>query len=327
MASEMRIRAVRVHETGGPDILRYEEVVLPEPGPGEVRVRHRAVGFNFIDIYYRTGLYKARLPHGLGMEAAGVIEHLGPDVTGFSVGDRVGHTMVLGAAAEAANIPVARLVKLPAGISEELAAAVLLKGMTAEYLLCRTYPVKRGETILFYAAAGAVGAVACPWAKALGATVIGVVGSEAKVAEAAAHGCDHVLVMGKDDIVARVRALTGGKGVPVVYDSVGRDTFQTSLDCLARRGVLASFGNASGPVGPISIDAIAKGAYYVTRPGLAHYAGTRAELELSASALFDILRSGAVKVEIRQRYALGDVAQAHRDLEGRKTTGASIFIP
>lgn len=321
------VKAVRIHECGGPEALRLEEVELPAPGPGQARIRHRAVGLNFIDIYYRKGAYKAPLPHGLGMEAAGVIEALGPDVKGFAVGDRVAYAMQLGAASEAANLPVRQLVKLPPEIDEETAAAMMLKGMTAEYLLHRTYPVKAGETILFYAAAGGVGAIACPWAKALGATVIGVVGSEAKAAEARANGCAHVFIMGKDDIVARVKEITGGAGVPVVYDSVGRDSFQISLDCLKRRGLLVCFGFSSGPVTGITLDMLVKGSTFLTRPGLHDYIGTRPELEASSKALFDVVGSGAVKIHVRQRYALKDIAEAHRDLEGRRTTGASILVP
>jgi NADPH:quinone reductase len=321
------VKAVRIHQTGGPEVLRYEEVALPAPGPGEVRVRHTAIGLNFIDIYYRKGQYKAPLPFGIGKEAAGVVEALGSGVAGFQPGDRVAYAMATGAASQAANIAAAWLVKLPDAISDETAAAMMLKGMTAEYLLHRTYAVKPGETILFYAAAGGVGAIACQWAKAKGATVIGVVGTEGKAAEARASGCAHVLILGKDDIAARVRQITGGAGVPVVYDSIGRDTFQTSLDCLARRGLMVSFGSASGPVTGIGLEALSKGAFYVTRPGLVHYISTRSELEASAEALFDAVASGAVKIEIRRRYALKDIAAAHRDLESRKTTGASILIP
>lgn len=321
------VKTVRIHENGGPEVLRYEDVTLSEPKPGQVCVRHRAIGLNFIDVYYRKGLYKATLPHGLGMEAAGVVEAVGPDVKDLAAGDRVAYAMVLGAASDAANVPAAQLVKLPASISDETAAAMMLKGMTAEYLLHRTYAVKRGDAILFYAAAGGVGAIACQWANALGATVIGVVGAENKVAEALAQGCAHVLVMGKDDIAARVKEITGGAGVSVAYDSVGRDTFQTSLDSLKRRGLLASFGSSSGPVTGISMDMLNKGGFYVTRPGLTHYIGTRPELEASAKALFDVVSAGTVKIEIRRRYALNDIAQAHRDLESRKTTGASVLIP
>jgi len=322
------VKAVRIHETGGPEVLRFEEIALGAPGTGQARIRHRAIGLNFIDIYYRKGYYADALPHGLGMEAAGVVEALGPDVSGFAVGDRVAYATGLGAASEAANVPAAALVKLPSSITDETAAAMMLKGMTAEYLLHRTYAVKRGETIMFFAAAGGVGAIACQWAsRGLGATVIGVVGSEAKEAEARAQGCAHVLVMGKDDIVARVKAITNGVGVAAVYDSIGKDTFEISLDCLKQRGILVGFGSSSGAASGITMDMLSKNGTYLTRPRLGQYIGTRAELEASAKALFDVVAAGTVKIEIRRRYALKDIALAHRDLETRKTTGASILIP
>lgn len=321
------VKAIRFYETGGPEVLRWEEIALPKPAPGEVRVRQRACGLNFIDIYHRTGLYKTKLPSGLGMEASGVIEELGEGVTGFAPGDRVGYVMMLGAIAEAVNMPAGRLIKLPESVSDEIAAAAMLKGMTAEYLLRRTYPLAPGETILFYAAAGAVGALACQWARHLGAIVIGVVGSADKEALARRNGCAHVLVLGRDDIPKHVRDITNGAGVSVAYDSVGRDTVQASLDSLRRRGLLVSFGNSSGPVTGFDLAALAKGSCYVTRPGLAHYIGSRGELEASAKALFDVLASGAVSVEIHQRYAMRDTALAQRDLESRKTVGASVLIP
>jgi NADPH2:quinone reductase len=321
------VKAIRFHETGGPEVLRFEEITLGRPGPGEALVRQGAVGLNFIDVYFRKGQNKTPLPSGSGFEAAGVVEAIGEGVTAVAVGDRVAYAMIQGAAAEAALVPAARLVKLPDSIGEETAAAMMLKGMTAEYLLHRTYPLKRGETILFYAAAGGVGVIACQWAHAMGATVIGVVGSEAKLAEAKAAGCAHVLVMGRDDIVALVKDITMGVGVSVVYDSIGRDTVQISLVCLRPRGLLVSFGASSGPVTALDLAELAKSSTSVTRPSLAHYIATRAELEASAAALFDAVTEGQVRIEVRQRYALKDTAQAHRDLESRKTTGASILLP
>lgn len=322
-------KAIRFNETGGPEVLQYTDVSLAPPGPDEARVRHAAIGLNYIDTYFRSGLYKTKLPSGLGSEAAGIVEAVGANVTLVKPGDRVAYAMApLCADAEAANVPARILVKLPAAMSDEQGAAMMLKGMTAEYLLCRTYPVKRGDTILFYAAAGGVGLIACQWARDLGATVIGVVGSPDKVALAKEHGCAHVLVQGTDDIPARVKALTDGVGVPVVYDSVGRETFLQSLDCLRPRGLLASFGASSGPITGVDLGVLsAKGSLYVTRPGLAHYTATRAELEASANALFAAVARGAVTIKIHQRYALKDTAQAHRDLQSRKTTGASVILP
>ena len=323
------VKAIRLSEFGGPEVLRLEEAALPPPARDEVRVRHRAIGLNFVDIYQRTGLYPLKLPSGLGSEAAGIVEAAGADVRDFPSGTRVAYGWgALGAYAEAANVPARALVALPDSISDETAAAMMLKGMTAEYLLRRTYPVKRGETIVFHAAAGGVGLIACQWAAHLGATVIGVVGSRDKEALARAHGCAHVVVAGEEDIAARVREITDGKGVPVVYDSVGKATFAASLDCLQRRGLLVSFGNASGPVTGVDLGILtAKGSLYVTRPSLRDYVAERIELEASAKALFDVVASGAVKIEVRQRYALKDAAKAHTDLAARRTTGASILIP
>ncbi len=323
------VKAIRFSAFGGPEVLRLEEVTLPPPGPGEVRVRHRAIGLNFVDIYQRSGLYPVTLPSGLGSEAAGVVEAAGADVQGFTPGTRVAYaTGPLCAYSESANVPARALVKIPEAISDETAAAMMLKGMTAEYLLRRTYAVKRGDTIVFHAAAGGVGTIACQWAAHLGATVIGVVGSRDKEALARAYGCAHVVVSSEQDIAARVREITKGVGVPVVYDSVGKATFAASLDCLQRRGLLVSFGNASGPVTGVDLGILtAKGSLYVTRPSLRDYAAERSELEASARALFDVVQKGAVKIEIRQRYALKDVAKAHGDLAGRRTTGASILIP
>jgi NADPH2:quinone reductase len=323
------VKAIRFAAFGGPEVLRLEEVSLPPPGAGEVRVRHSVIGLNFVDIYQRSGLYPVKLPSGLGGEAAGIVEAAGADAQGFTPGMRVAYgTGPLCAYAEAANVPARVLVKIPDGISDETAAAMMLKGMTAEYLLRRTYAVKRGDTIVFHAASGGVGLIACQWAAHLGATVIGVVGSRDKEKLARAHGCAHVVVSSEDDIAQRVREITGGKGVPVVYDSVGKATFMASLDCLKPRGLLVSFGNASGPVTGVDLGILtAKGSLYVTRPSLRDYAAERAELEASAQALFDVVQQGAVKIEIRQRYALKDVAKAHTDLAARRTTGASILIP
>jgi len=323
------VKAIRFAAFGGPEVLRLEEVSLPPPGAGEVRVRHSVIGLNFVDIYQRSGLYPVKLPSGLGGEAAGIVEAAGADAQGFTPGMRVAYgTGPLCAYAEAANVPARVLVKIPDGISDETAAAMMLKGMTAEYLLRRTYAVKRGDTIVFHAAAGGVGLIACQWAAHLGATVIGIVSSRDKEKLARAHGCAHVVVSSEDDIAQRVREITGGKGVPVVYDSVGKATFMASLDCLKPRGLLVSFGNASGPVTGVDLGILtAKGSLYVTRPSLRDYAAERAELEASAQALFDVVQQGAVKIEIRQRYALKDVAKAHTDLAARRTTGASILIP
>ncbi len=323
------IKAIRFSSTGGPEVLNLEEIPLAAPAPGEARVKIAAAGLNFIDVYYRTGLYPTALPSGLGMEAAGVIETVGEGVTAFARGERVAYAMgPLGAYAQAVNIPVRHLVKIPAGVSEDVAAAIMLKGMTAEYLLCRTYPVKPGDTIVFYAAAGGVGLIACQWAKSLGATVIGVVGSEEKAALARANGCAYTLILGRDEIAKEVRALTNGAGVPVVYDSIGKDTATISLDCLRPRGLLVSFGSSSGPLSYPNLGILAqKGSLYLTRTTLGTYIATREELDASAAALFEKVGSGAVKISINQRYALADAAQAHRDLEGRKTTGASVLVP
>lgn len=322
-------RAVRIHETGGPDVMQFEDIDLPAPAPHEVRVRHTAIGLNFIDTYQRSGLYPMPLPSGLGMEAAGVVEEVGSDVTSLKVGDRIAFAgATIGTYADACNVPAARVSKIPQGIDDETAAAMMLKGMTAQYLLRQTYEVKPGDTILFHAAAGGVGLIACQWAKALGATVIGTVGSEAKAELAKAHGCDHTILYRDEDVAARVREITGGQGVPVVYDSVGASTFEASLDSLQPRGLLASFGNASGPVTGVDLGVLAaKGSLYVTRPTLIHYTLSSEALETCTKGLFDVVASGAVKIEIHQRYALGDIVQAHKDIEARKTTGATVIIP
>ena len=320
-------RAIRIHRHGGPEVLVWEDVPVPAPGPGEALVRQRAIGLNFIDVYQRTGLYPVALPAVLGQEAAGVVEAVGPGVTEVAVGDRVAYGGIPGAYADVRTLPAERLVKPPDGITDELAAAIMLKGMTAEFLLRRCHRVSSGETIVFHAAAGGVGQIACQWAKALGATVIGTVGSAAKVDVARRHGCDHV-VLTTEDVAARVRSLTGGTGAAVVYDSVGRDTFERSLDSLRPRGLLVSFGNASGPVPPFApLVLTTKGSLFLTRPSLVHYIATRAELLESAGALFDAVLAGKIRVEIGQRYPLAEAARAHADLEGRRTTGPSVLLP
>lgn len=322
--------AIRIHRHGGPEVLSYEEVEVGAPGPGEVLVRHRAVGINFVDTYVRSGLYPVpSLPSGIGSEAAGVVEAVGDGVDDLSVGQRVAYaTGPLGAYAERRIVPADRLVPLPDAIADEVAAASMLKGMTVEYLVRRTYPVKAGETVLWHAAAGGVGLIACQWLKHLGATVIGTVSSDEKAELARAHGCDHTIVYTREDFVARARAITGGAGLPVVYDSVGRATFPTSLDCLRPRGMFVSFGNASGKPDPFDMAVLAqKGSLYLTRPTLGTYTATREELLASANALFDVITRGAVKVEVNQRFALKDAADAHRALESRATTGSSVLLP
>ena len=322
--------AIRVHEHGGPEVLRYEEHEAGRPGSGEVLIRHTAIGLNFIDVYFRTGLYPA--PAGLplvpGGEAAGEVVEVGGDVKGLKAGDRVAYTFPTGAYAKFRVMPADRLVKVPDGISDEDAAGMMLKGMTAEYLLRRTYPVKKGDTVLFHAAAGGVGLIFGQWARALGATTIGTAGSAEKVELAREHGYDHVINYREDDFVTRVQEITGGRKCDVVYDSVGKDTFPGSLDCLRVRGTFVSFGQASGPIPPFSISLLQqKGSLYATRPTLFQYIGTREDLEASAKALFDAVRSGAVKIKINQRYALQDAGKAHADLEARRTTGTTILLP
>ena len=321
--------AVRVHQTGGPEVLRWEKVELPAPAAGEVRLRHTAVGLNFLDTYHRSGLYPVALPAVLGSEAAGVVEALGEGVTTVREGDRVAYASApIGAYAEARNVPAAFLVKLPDFIDAATAAAAMLKGMTAQCLCRRTYPVQKGDHILVHAAAGGVGLILCQWAKALGATVIGTVGSEEKAKLAYAHGCDHVLFYRTEDVAVRVREITGGARVPVVYDSVGKDTFLTSLDCLRPRGLMVTFGNSSGPVGPVDPRLLAtKGSLFLTRPALHDYVRERAELEATAKDLFDVIASKAVQIRVAQTYPLRDAERAHRDLEGRKTTGSTILLP
>ena len=318
--------AIRVHEIGGPEVLKWEEVEVGEPGPGEIRLRQEAAGVNFIDVYHRPGLYPQPLPFIPGVEGAGVVEAIGSDVTSMQVGDRVAYGGPVGGYAEVRLIPADRVVKLPDGISAEAAAAMMLKGMTAEMLLRRVYPVKPGDAILVHAAAGGVGLILCQWAKALGATVIGTVGSDEKADLARAHGCDHPIVYTRQDFVAEVERITDGAKVAVVYDGVGRDTFMKSLDCLARRGMMASFGNSSGPVDPFDALLLArKGSLFLTRPTLYDYTLDPSDLQLSAHALFDVVESGKVKIEIGQRFPLKDAAEAHRALEGRRTSGSTVL--
>jgi NADPH:quinone reductase len=320
--------AVRIYEHGGPEIMRWEEVEVGDPGPGEVRVRNTAVGLNYIDTYHRSGLYPMQLPLTIGSEGAGVIEAVGPRVKGFKKGDRVAYAGPIGAYAEALLRPAARLVKVPAGIEDKTAAAMMLKGMTAWYLCRRTYRVKKGDTILVHAAAGGVGLILCQWAKHLGATVIGTVGADEKVAIAKKAGCKHVIVTSKEKIPERVKAITKGRGVPVVYDGVGKDTFMDSLDCLAPLGMMASFGNASGAVPPVNIGILAqKGSLFLTRPTLVNYTATSEDLATAARELFAVVKKGAVKIAINQTYPLREAAQAHRDLQDRKTTGSTVLLP
>jgi NADPH2:quinone reductase len=322
-------KAIRLFKTGGPEAMEYVDVEVGEPGPGEVRIKHAACGLNYIDVYFRTGLYPQPLPAGLGMEGAGVIEAVGAGVTHLKPGDRVAYAgRPPGAYAEARVMPAAILVKLPDAIGFETAAAMMLQGLTVQYLFNRTFPLRGGETILFHAAAGGVGLIACQWARALGVTMIGTVGSDEKGALAKAHGCTHVINYNKENFVERVKQITGGKGVPVVYDSIGADTFTGSLDCLSPLGTMVSFGSASGPVPPFGLNELAaRGSLFITRPTLFTYTAKREDLDAMAADLFRMVESGKVKIEINQRYALKDAAQAHRDLEARKTTGSSILLP
>jgi NADPH2:quinone reductase len=320
--------AMKIYEHGGPEVMSWEEVEVGKPGPGEVRVRNTAVGLNYIDTYHRSGLYPMQLPMTLGSEGAGVIEAVGPRVKGFKVGDRVAYAQPIGAYAEVVLRPVARLVKIPSGIEDQTAAAMMLKGMTAWYLCRRTYRVKKGDTIVVHAAAGGVGQILCQWTKSLGATVIGTVGSEEKAALAKKAGCKHVIVTSHENIPERVKAITKGKGVPVVYDGVGKDTFTDSLDCLAPLGLMASFGNASGAVPPVNIGMLAaKGSLFLTRPTLVNYTSTPEDLATAARELFAVVKKGAVKIKINQTYPLREAAQAHMDLQNRKTTGSTVLLP
>lgn len=322
-------QAIRFHQTGGPEVLQWEAVEVAQPGPGEARVKHHAVGLNYIDTYHRSGLYPLPLPAGLGLEGAGVVEAVGEGVTDIAVGDRVAYAGgPVGAYSEVRVMPADRLVKLPDGITFEQGAAMMLQGMTAQYLLRTTYRVKAGDTILIHAAAGGVGLMVCQWAKALGATVIGTVSSDEKAALAKAHGCDHPVIYTRENFAERVKEITGGAGVPVVYDSIGKDTFMDSLSCLQPRGLMVSFGNASGPVPPLDLGILAKmGSLFITRPTLFNYTAKRADLLASAHELFDVVRAGKVKIEVNQRYPLADAARAHSDLENRKTTGSTILMP
>jgi len=321
--------AIRIHQNGGPEVLQWEEVPDAEPGPGEARVRHTAIGVNYIDTYHRSGLYPLPLPTTIGREAAGIVDAVGPGVTEVAVGDRVTYcTGSLGSYAEVRVTPVERLIKLPDGITDVQAASMMLKGLTVQYLFRRTYPLKAGDTILFQAAAGGVGLIACQWARALGVTMIGTVGSDEKAELAKAHGCTHTIVYTRENFTERTRELTGGKGVPVVYDGVGKDTFVGSLDSLSKFGLMVNFGNASGPVANLNTGMLAaKGSLYLTRPTLDTYAGTRAELLAMAGDLFNLVLAGKIKVEPSKTYALKDAAEAHRELESRRTTGSMILVP
>ena len=320
--------AMRVYEHGGPEKLRWEQVQVGEPGEGQVRVRNKAVGLNFVDTYQRSGLYPMPLPFTPGSEGAGVVEAVGPKVKEFKVGDRVAYSSPIGAYAEVLLRPAARLVKIPAGIDDRTAAAMMLKGLTTQYLIRRTYRVKKGDTILMHAAAGGVGQILCQWAKALGATVIGTVGSDEKAALAKKAGCKHVIVTSREKFVDRVKEITKGKGVPVVYDGVGKDTFMDSLDCLAPLGLLASFGNASGPVTQFNPGVLAgKGSLFLTRPTLNTYTASREDLVKAAAELFAVVKSGKVKIHVNQTYPLRDAGRAMSDLESRKTTGSTVLLP
>ncbi|MGH8726830.1 MAG: quinone oxidoreductase family protein [Burkholderiales bacterium] len=319
--------AIRIHQTGGPEVLSWEKIEVDKPGRGEVRLRHTAVGLNFIDVYHRSGLYPIQTPATPGLEAAGIVEELGDGVGELKVGDRVAYASPpMGAYAEARLMPADRLVKLPESISDRQAAAMMLRGMTAQYLLRRTYAVKPKDTILVHAAAGGVGLIVCQWAKHLGATVIGTVGSDEKAALAKEHGCDFPIVYTREDFVARVMEITGGAKVDVVYDSVGKDTFLKSLDCLKPLGMMVSFGQSSGSVPPLDLGLLsAKGSLFLTRPTLMKYTERREDLLASARDLFEVVQKGKVKIAINQTYPLRDAAQAHRDLEARKTTGSTVL--
>jgi NADPH2:quinone reductase len=322
-------KAIRMNRVGGPEVMELVDVDLGAPGPGEAQVRHEAIGVNFIDVYFRTGLYPQPLPGALGMEGAGVVEAVGEGVTEVKVGDRVAYAgRPIGAYAQARNMPAAQLLVLPENIAFDTAAAMMLQGLTVQYLFHRTAQLKAGDTILFHAAAGGVGLIACQWAKVMGVNLIGTVGSEEKAALAIENGATHVINYNKENFTERVKELTGGKGVSVVYDSIGKDTFTGSLDCLAPLGMMVSFGNASGPVPPFSVGELAsRGSLFITRPSLMAYMANREDLEASAKSLFGVVSSGEVKIDIRQRYNLADVGQAHIDLEARKTTGSSILLP
>ena len=319
--------AIRFHKTGGPDVLAWEDVQVGKPAPGEARVRHTAIGLNYVDTYVRSGLYPAPLPSGLGTEAAGIVEEIGSGVTEVKVGDRVAYAGgPLGAYSETRVMPADRLVVLPKGISDQEGAAMMLKGMTTQYLIRQIFKVKKGDTILIHAAAGGVGLILCQWAKSLGATVIGTVGNEEKAKLAKAHGCEHPIVYTREDFVERVKELTKGEKVPVVYDSVGKDTFMKSLDCLQPFGMMVSFGQSSGSVGPVDLGVLAqKGSLFVTRPTLNTYGAKREGIVKMSKDLFEAVQSGAVKIEVNQTYPLKDAVRAHQDLQSRKTTGSTVF--
>jgi NADPH:quinone reductase-like Zn-dependent oxidoreductase len=325
----MKAHAIRIAQTGGPEVLSYDEVEVGDPGEGQVLLRQTAIGVNYIDTYFRSGLYPLQLPSGLGQEGCGVVEKIGKGVKGLKAGDRVAYASApQGSYSTARLFPAARVVKVPKEIDDKTAAKMMLQGMTAEYLLHRTYKVKKGDTILVHAAAGGMGLILGQWAKALGATVIGTVSTDDKAAIAKKHGYKHVIVYSREDFVARVKEITKGKGVPVVYDGVGKDTWPKSLDCLAVRGLMVSFGNASGPLPPInSGDLNSRGSLFFTRPTMGHYTATRPDLELSAGRVMSAIKSGKLKIRINQTYALKDAAQAHRDLQDRKTTGSILLLP
>ncbi len=321
-------KAIRFHRQGGPEVLQLDDVQVGDPGPGQVRIRHTAIGVNFVDTYQRSGLYPMPTPAIAGNEGAGVVEAVGTGVKDLKKGDRVAYTGLPGSYCDVRVVPADRMVKVPKGISDEAAASMMLKGMTVHYLIFATYKVKKGDTVLWHAAAGGVGLIACQWLKKLGVTVIGTVGSEEKATLAKAHGCKHVINYSTENFVERVKELTKGKKVPVVYDSVGKTTWEGSLDCLQPRGLMVSFGNASGAVPPVNLGILsAKGSLYVTRPTLATYIAARADLVKRSSDLFNAVKSGKVKIETTARYKLADAANAHRDLEGRKTTGSVVLIP
>jgi len=321
-------KAVRYHKQGGPEVLQLDDVQVGDPGPGQVRLRHTAIGVNFVDTYQRSGLYPMQVPAVAGNEAAGVVDAVGPGVKDLKKGDRVAYTGLPGSYCEARIAPAERMVKVPKGISDEQAASMMLKGMTVHYLIFSTYKVKKGETVLWHAAAGGVGLIACQWLKKLGVTTIGTVGSDDKAKLAKAHGCHHVINYSTENFAERVKAITKDKKLPVVYDAVGKSTWDGSLDCLRPRGLMVSFGNASGPVPPVNLGILStKGSLYVTRPTLATYIASRADLLKRSKELFDVVKSGKVKIETTAKYKLADAAQAHRDLEGRKTTGSVVLIP
>jgi NADPH2:quinone reductase len=321
-------RAIRFHETGGPEVLRLETVEVGDPGPGQARVRHTYVAVNFIDVYFRAGHYPLQLPNGLGSDAVGVVEAVGPGVTDIRVGDRVGYLLgPQGAYADVRVMPAEVLIPLPDGLSDRTASTLIMKGMTAQYLFRQVYPLKGGETILYHAAAGGVGLIACQWARALGVTMIGTVSTDAKAETARAHGCAHTIVTSRENIAERVREITGGKGVPVVYDSVGKDTLMASLDSLQPRGTLVSNGTSSGPVVIDTMLLAVKGSVWVTRPAMIHYATPRAHMLAMAKELFDLVLAGKIRSEPNQSFALADAAEAHRALESRKTVGATVLVP